>query len=331
MEIRSKVIQRPRLPSLLQGDLPAGIKSGYTFNIVNCSKVTVNNTDQITSFEVQAVPQAIGKTGNRGFCIDQFNELKADPQGWNELHPNAAVKFSQSENKSSRQVRWSRAILTSLMLFSLCVLTGGTSASGAQGMASNQPSAADLARIVDEHYNRLRSLKTGFSEYYAGLGMQRSESGTMLLRKPGKMRWEYTSTQGKVFVLDGKYAWFYSPGDTQVQRIAAGQLDDLRSPLRFLLGHTKIESEIEHLTIASDKAGQYVLAGVPKGQRKRISRLSLTVNASGVIEGIAIEETDGARTSFAFTNEEPNAVIPESAFHFTPPVGVPVVDALPPV
>jgi len=71
----------PTSAQLLQGDLPAGIKSGYTFNIVNCSKVTVNNTDQITSFEVTAVPQAVGKTGNRGFCIDQFNELKADPQG----------------------------------------------------------------------------------------------------------------------------------------------------------------------------------------------------------------------------------------------------------
>jgi type IV pilus assembly protein PilA len=66
---------------LLQGDLPVGIKDGYTFNIVNCSKVTVNNVDQITSYEVTAVPQAVGKTGNRGFCIDTFNEIKVDPQG----------------------------------------------------------------------------------------------------------------------------------------------------------------------------------------------------------------------------------------------------------
>jgi type IV pilus assembly protein PilA len=71
----------PTSAQLLQGDLPAGIKNGYTFSIVNCSKVTVNNVDQITGFEVTAVPQAVGKTGNRGFCIDQFNEIKSDPQG----------------------------------------------------------------------------------------------------------------------------------------------------------------------------------------------------------------------------------------------------------
>jgi len=71
----------PTSAQLLQGDLPAGIKAGYTFNIINCSKVTVGNVDQITGFEVTAVPQAVGKTGNRGFCIDQFNEIKADPLG----------------------------------------------------------------------------------------------------------------------------------------------------------------------------------------------------------------------------------------------------------
>jgi type IV pilus assembly protein PilA len=71
----------PTSAQLLQGDLPAGIKAGYTFNIVNCTKVTVNNTDQITGFEVTAVPQAVGKTGNRGFCIDNFGEIKTDPTG----------------------------------------------------------------------------------------------------------------------------------------------------------------------------------------------------------------------------------------------------------
>ncbi|HEX4321670.1 MAG TPA: type II secretion system protein [Acidobacteriaceae bacterium] len=71
----------PTSAQLLQGDLPAGIKDGYTFAITNCSKVTVNNTDQVTSYEVTAVPQAVGKTGNRGFCIDTYNQIKVDPQG----------------------------------------------------------------------------------------------------------------------------------------------------------------------------------------------------------------------------------------------------------
>jgi len=193
------------------------------------------------------------------------------------------------------------------------------------------PSASDLARRVDDHYNHLQSLKASFNEQYDGLGMHRGESGVMSLRKPGRMRWEYQSTPGKVFVLDGKYAWFYAPGDTQVQRIAASQLDDLRSPLRFLLGHTKIESELTNLSLTAGPSGTYILSGQPKGQQKRIAKLSLNVTVAGVITGIEIDEADGAQTRFSFTGEQPNAVLPESAFRFVPPAGIPVVDGLPPV
>ena len=188
-----------------------------------------------------------------------------------------------------------------------------------------------LAQRVDQHYNKLHSLKAGFTETYVGLGMHRQESGTLLLLKPGRMRWDYTSPSGKLFLLDGKYAWFYTQGDAQVQRIEAKKLDDLRSPLRFLLGHTQIEKELTNLTLKPAPNGQFTLTGPPKGQEKRIPRLSLTVTREGAITAIEIEEIDGAITGFTFTGEVPNAPVPPDAFHFTPPAGVPVIDALPPV
>jgi len=194
------------------------------------------------------------------------------------------------------------------------------------------PSAHELAQRVDRHYNQLHSLKAGFTESYQGLGMQRTESGTLLLLKPGRMRWDYSSPTGKLFLLDGKYAWFYSPGEPQVQRIQAKELDDLRSPLRFLLGHTELEKEMDSLALAPHTAGgQFTLTGQPKGQEKRVSRLALTVTPEGTIVAIEIEEADGALTRFTFTGESPNAAIPAEEFRFTPPPGVPVVDAAPPV
>jgi outer membrane lipoprotein carrier protein len=145
------------------------------------------------------------------------------------------------------------------------------------------------------------------------------------------MKWDYASPPGKLFLLDGKFAWFYSRGDPQVQRIPAKQLDDLRSPLRFLLGHTQLEKELTHLTVAEAPNGHFKINGQPKGQENRVSRLTLTVTADGTITGIEMEETDGALTRFIFSREEPNAPVPADAFRFTPPAGVPVVDALPPV
>jgi type IV pilus assembly protein PilA len=71
----------PQAAQVLQGELAQGQKSGYTFNIVNCTKVTVNNQDMFTSYEATAVPQAVGKSGHKGFCIDQAGEIKADLSG----------------------------------------------------------------------------------------------------------------------------------------------------------------------------------------------------------------------------------------------------------
>ncbi len=222
---------------------------------------------------------------------------------------------------------------TALFALALVLVPGTTPDCHAQlaTQSLTDPSAQQLAQRVDRHYNQLHSLKAGFTESYEGLGMQRTESGTLLLVKPGRMRWDYSSPPGKLFLLDGKYAWFYSKGDPQVQRMESKQLDDLRSPLRFLLGHTELEKEMVSLTLAPAAAGQFTLSGVPKGQERRVSRLTLTVTADGVITAIEIEESDGAITRFTFTNEAPNAPIPADAFRFTAPRGVPVVDAAAPV
>ena len=192
-------------------------------------------------------------------------------------------------------------------------------------------SAHELAQRVDRHYDQLHSLKAGFTENYAGLGMQRTESGTLLLEKPGRMKWEYSSPPGKIFLLDGKYAWFYTKGDAQVQRIQAKELDDLRSPLRFLLGHTNLAKEVSNLTVAAAPNGEFLLTGQPRGQEKRVTRLTLTVTSAGAITAIEIEEADGALTRFTFTGEQPDATISPQVFQFTPPPGVPVVNAMPPV
>ena len=192
-----------------------------------------------------------------------------------------------------------------------------------------QDSAA-LIRKVDGHYNHLTSLRAHYTERYAGMGMDRTESGTLLLKKPGRMRWNYDQPVGKVFVLDGKYAWFYTPGDAQAQRIPAKQLDDLRSPLRFLLGHTQLQKELDNLTVMPEGAG-FRITGVPKGMEQRVKLLTLGVTAEGIIQQMRLEEVDGAVTEFTFTEIEENIPVKNSDFVFHPPAGVVVVNGLPPI
>jgi outer membrane lipoprotein carrier protein len=187
-----------------------------------------------------------------------------------------------------------------------------------------------LVRKVDDHYNHLSSLRAHYTEHYSGMGMDRTEEGTLLLKKPGRMRWSYAAPVGKVFVLDGKFAWFYTPGDAQATRVPAKQLDDLRSPLRFLLGHTQLRKELENLTVAPDGAG-FRISGVPKGMEQRVKLLSLWVTAAGAIERMRLEEVDGAVTEFVFSDLKENVPVKDSDFAFVPPAGVAVVQGLPPI
>ncbi len=208
----------------------------------------------------------------------------------------------------------------------LClVLASGPSSAPAQVSLDR----AKVLKLVDDHYNHLSSLRCEFSESFSGVGAERHESGTLLLAKPGRMRWSYTEPAGKLFVLDGRYAWSYNPGDAQVQRVSGKQLDDLRSPLRFLLGRTRLDRELSSATVSSESGG-YAIQGVPEGMRDKVDRLTLHVTSAGLIEEIRVEERDGSSTQFRFWNVSENVAIPAQTFRFEVPRGVPVVDGLPP-
>jgi outer membrane lipoprotein carrier protein len=194
--------------------------------------------------------------------------------------------------------------------------------------------AQALLTLVDSHYNHLASLRTHFTERYTGLGLDRTECGTLLLRKPGRMRWTYSAKPDapatKLFVFDGHYAWSYTTGDAQVSRIPARQLDDLHTPLRFLLGHTQLKKELDAIAITPAGAN-FRITGVPHGMAARIKSLSLTVTPTGLITSMTLEELDGATTAFTFTDITENVPTRDTDFLFTPPPGVAIIDGTPPL
>jgi outer membrane lipoprotein carrier protein len=196
--------------------------------------------------------------------------------------------------------------------------------------ASPIPDVHAVAQAVDERYNHLRSLQAEFTEIYRGAGMERTESGTLWLKKPGKMRWEYRSPRDKLFLSDGKDAWFYVPGERQVRRTAVKKLDDLRSPLAFLLGKTKLEKELQGLSLAPDvtplAAGDVVLRGVPKSLADRVSQVLLEITPEHWISRILIEEVDGSVTEYRFSSDRENVAVPDQRFQFVVPDGVEVID-----
>ncbi len=189
-----------------------------------------------------------------------------------------------------------------------------------------------VVRGLEAHYNRLETLKVQFVQLYqaAGRAPAREEAGTLYLKRPGRMRWEYARPETKLFVSDGKTAYFYVPEDRQVTRIRAAQSADLRIPLRFLLGRLHLRRAFGPVEMARDFApldpGNHVLRLGPRDPQDRFRDLLAEVDQQSRIRRLVVFEGDGSRSEFRLSGEEPNARLEAGLFRFAVPEGVEVVD-----
>lgn len=192
-----------------------------------------------------------------------------------------------------------------------------------------------IAAAVDRRYNDLRSLRAEFTEIYRGSGLERTESGTLWLKRPGKMRWEYRRPREKLFVADGKHAWFYVPGERQARKAPLKQLDDLRSPLRYLLGRAKLAREFDGLAVATDVPpavpGNLMLRGAPHGMEDRVTSVLLEITPESRIARLIIEEMDGSTTEFRFADTAENVAVSDAQFRLSLPPEVEVVESSEPL
>jgi outer membrane lipoprotein carrier protein len=208
----------------------------------------------------------------------------------------------------------------------LCLALAGFSGAGAMAL----PNLHSVAQAVDQHYDQLHSFQADFTEIYQGGGIERTESGTLWLKKPGKMSWEYRSPEEKLFVSDGKDAWLYLPAEKQARKSSLKKLEDLRSPLAFLLGKTKLEKELDGLSFAPEvqtwKAEDSILRGVPRGMEDRVSLVLLEITPEHRIARIMIQGTDDSITEYRFSNQREDVQIPDSKFRFVAPAGTETVE-----
>lgn len=208
--------------------------------------------------------------------------------------------------------------LSALMLRSVAIIFCLSISAFAADVARD---AKAFARKVDERYNAMRTLRMDFTEQLATAGVQKRESGVLELKKPGRMRWDYQQPQPKLFVSDGKTAYFYVPGERQARRGPVKKLDDLQSPLRYLLGKSRIADELEGLKLDGN-----VLSGTPKHLKDRVAKVELTISPAALIQRIVIQEIDGTRTEFTFSNIQENVTIADQQFKFIPPPGIEMVE-----
>ncbi len=191
-----------------------------------------------------------------------------------------------------------------------------------------EPTTDALIQKIEQHYNKARTLTVDFVEQYSMEGRRRpAETGTLTLRKQGKMRWDYSRPAGKIFVSDGKMIYLYTAADNKVEKLPLRDTEDMRAPLAFLLGHLDLNKEFRDFTLRPDH-GAYWLDASAKNARTPYGKVEMQVNSEGVISQLNVVGRDGSELVFALSHEKVNPAVNDSLFAFKIPPGAEVVNAV---
>jgi outer membrane lipoprotein carrier protein len=183
-----------------------------------------------------------------------------------------------------------------------------------------------LLKGVEARYNHAKTLQVTFQEDYTAPGRpRRSDAGLLMLRKPGKMRWDYTQPKGKLFVSDGKYLWLYTPDENRVEKMKLKESDDMRAPLAFLLGKLDFSKEFRNIQAKPEGSGTRITAE-PKTDNLPYSAVEFVVTSENIIREVKVTGFDHSVLDFTFGNEHMNPVLESRTFEFQMPKGAQLVE-----
>jgi len=202
-------------------------------------------------------------------------------------------------------------------------------------LAASDRTAPELARALQQKYDGVKDFSADFTHTYEGgvLRKQITERGRLIVRKPGKMRWQYTAPEEKLFVADGVKMYSYIPQDKQVIVSNVPRDDEATTPALFLAGKGNLTRDFTASLVdlpAGMPPGTKALKLVPKARQPDYDWLVLVVDPASLdIRGLVTVDAQGGKSSFLFTNLKQNVGLADKDFAFKIPRGVDVVSASP--
>ena len=200
-------------------------------------------------------------------------------------------------------------------------------------LAVGAQSQSELDRMINglqSKYNKISTLSADFAQVHTSRDQrERRESGRLLLKKPGRMKWDYVAPEEKHFISDGKWLYEYIPAEKTVTRSSIKETGDMRAPFAFLLGQGKLRSEFRRIEFSDEspvKAGNKVLRMLPR-HLQDFDELRVEFDPDTFqIERLSLIEPDRDRSDFIFSNMKENVPAPSAEFAFKAPPGVEVRD-----
>lgn len=215
---------------------------------------------------------------------------------------------------------WGRASLGSQALVALCFVA----AVGAQGT----PTAQEVAASLQRKYDTIRDFSTDFVHTHEGgvLRRKREERGTLVVKKPGKMRWDYKSPDEKVFVSDGVRLTQYFPEENRA--LVSAVPEDEQAAVLFLAGRGNLTRDFNVSFGQGGAVGTWILRLEPKQPQPEYDWLEITAARDTLrLQSLTVAEKQGSRSTFVFTNFKENPGIADKTFAFPIPKGAEVTNA----
>ena len=207
------------------------------------------------------------------------------------------------------------------------VLVAAAVFAAAGGLRADSGDLKPLLKNVEKRYNSARTIRVLFEQTYTPPGKApRTEKGELFLRKPGRMRWEYTTPAGKLFQSDGKFVYFYSPSTNRVEKTRLKESEDMRAPLAFLLGKLDFDRDFTHYQSRADSSGT-VIKAIPRNERLPYTSVDFTVAPDSEITRLLVIGQDNAVVEFHFSQEKINPPMSDKLFQFKLPAGAQLVES----
>jgi outer membrane lipoprotein carrier protein len=225
--------------------------------------------------------------------------------------------------------------MTRFRLAVAVVMTMWIAFAGAAATKAADQTASELAQALQRRIDAIKDFSTDFVHSYQGgvLKKQITERGHLLVKKPGKMRWDYTAPEPKQFVSDGLKLYSYVPQDKQVIVSPVGRDDDATTPALFLAGKGSLVRDFTPSLVDLPMGlspGSRALKLVPKARERDYDWLVLAVDPSTLaIRGLVTSDAQGGTSTFSFLNLKENVGVADSEFVFRIPRGVDVITDVP--
>jgi outer membrane lipoprotein carrier protein len=214
---------------------------------------------------------------------------------------------------------------------------------GAPPLSFSDPAPlAATALTADEIADKVQATYQGFSDLQGSFlqratnklsGMTQEASGRLFLKWPGRMRWEYEKPESRLFLIDGKTLWSYSPSERQAMaQDVSGAL--ATTPIGILFGMSSLRRDFQVRPIVhagTRDSPESLLELTPKGKDLAFKRVILGIDReSFLIRRLTVFDLYGNTTTVELSKQKVNSDLKDELFQFSPPPGTDVVTPLKP-